>query len=166
MGMLKCCDTPYSSKCWTRDLEVFSSWHWSPTWPYWGAWTLNLVLNSVSCLFLLPFTYWSVPPFSYLSVYHYLGHWRAGSRYYAWNLAVIYFVCVCVCKLQVAVQSDRSNLYEIQQWNKILPWRTALGASSCTDVQSWMCILGESFSECKTWPTFSEEYLAAMALEW
>lgn len=98
MGMLKCCDTPYSSKCWTRDLEVFSSWHWSPTWPYWGPWTLNLVLNSVSCLFLLPFTYWSVcTPFSYLSVYHYLGHWRAGSRYCAWNWAVIYWGCVCVC---------------------------------------------------------------------
>ena len=25
MGMLECCDSPYSSKCWTRDLEVSSS---------------------------------------------------------------------------------------------------------------------------------------------
>lgn len=59
MGTLKCCDSPYSSKCWTRDLVVSSSWHQSLTWSSWESWTLNLVLKSVSCLF--PFTYQSLP---------------------------------------------------------------------------------------------------------
>lgn len=106
MGMLKCCDSHYASKCGIRDPEGSSSWCWFLTRPYWGAWTL-----------------W----FQILNLASSSSHWHTG----------LYFCLISECvsllgtlknriqmlwwflwgggELQVSVQFERSNLYEIEQ---------------------------------------------------
>lgn len=104
------------------------------------------ILNSVPCLFLLPFTYWST---SLSPIRVFIITWDtkeldpdvAGIWLWGW-VGGWYYSCLCSWK-------DHTSMKFISGI-KLLPWRTALGASSFIDVQSWMCILRESFSKCKT----------------